>query len=153
MQKNFLVIIGMTLFLFGFSSCLKDNPSKQAKTDHAIIEEYAKANGLDGQFTDSGLYYVIITPGTDSHPSLSSNVTVDYKGYFLDGTIFDQGNNISFPLTNVIPGWQEGIQLIGSGGKITLLIPSGLAYGSMQRGTIPANSVLGFDVTLHSFTN
>lgn len=153
MQKNLLILVGLTLFLFGFSSCLKDNPSKQAKTDHQIIEAYAKANNLDGQFTDSGLYYVIVTPGSDNHPTLSSKVTVDYKGYFLDGTTFDQATNISFPLTNVIQGWQEGVQLIGSGGKIILIVPSGLAYGSIQRGSIPANSVLGFDITLHSFSN
>ena len=153
MQKNLLILVGLTLFLFGFSSCLKDNPKKQAETDHQIIEAYAKANNLDGQFTNSGLYYVIVTPGSDNHPTLNSRVTVDYKGYFLDGTTFDQGTNISFPLTNVIPGWQEGIQLIGSEGKIILIIPSGLAYGSTQYKSIPANSVLGFDITLHSFTN
>jgi len=147
-----LAVISLFVLLFSFSSCSKNNPKKQANTDHATIVDYAKTHNLNGQFTDSGLYYVVTEAGSTDHPNLNSTVTVDYKGYFLDGSVFDQGTGVSFPLAGVIQGWQEGLQLIGTGGKITLIVPSGLAYGSTQNGSIPANSVLGFDITLHSFS-
>ena len=73
----------------------------------------------------------------------------------MNGTEFDssykRNQPIEFPLTGVIKGWQEGIPTIGSGGKVKWLIPSGLAYGSRAMPTIPANSVLIFDVELLDF--
>ena len=73
---------------------------------------------------------------------------MDYKGTFINGEVFDQNDNISFPLGNVIKGWTEGMKLVGEGGKINLVIPSDLAYGA-GRGSIPANATLVFDVTLN----
>ena len=63
---------------------------------------------------------------------------------------FDQSssNGITFPLSGVIQGWQEGIPLFKEGGSGILLIPSALGYGSQSVGTIPANSVLIFDINL-----
>ena len=83
-------------------------------------------------------------------PDLSSVVTVAYTGKLTDGIIFDQSSSvgISFPLTNVIQGWQEGIPLFSEGGTGKLLIPSALGYGSNAIGSIPANSVLIFDIEL-----
>jgi len=147
-----LAVISLFAVLFSLSSCSKDSPKKQADTDHAIIVDYANTHNLNGQFTNSGLYYVVTEAGSASHPSISSRVTVDYKGYFLDGSVFDEGTDVSFPLAGVIQGWQEGLQLIGAGGKIKLLIPSALAYGPDGYGSIPPNAVLGFDVTLNSFS-
>lgn len=131
------------------SACKKE-PS-QAAIDEAYILDYVSANQLDGQFTASGLYYVISEPGIANHPTYTSTVTVDYEGYLLNGVRFDSGTGITFPLINVILGWQEGLQLIGSGGEIKLIIPSGLAYGSNAKQGIPANSILIFDVKLISF--
>lgn len=148
--------IPLTIVLFAvilsFSSC-KKNSNFQSTVDHERIATYVKAHDLQGQYTASGIFYVIETAGSSQHPTISSKVTVDYKGTLLDGTVFDQQSGVSFYLSQVIKGWQEGIPLIGSGGKILLIIPSGLGYGSKQQGSIPANSVLIFDVTLHSFTN
>lgn len=151
MKKLFLSATGLMVLILTFSSCKKSN--QQAAIDRQIIENYVAANNLQGSFTSSGLYYVIVSPGGTSHPTVSSNVTVDYKGTFLNGSVFDQANGVTFPLGNVIEGWQEGIPLIGSGGKIILIIPSALAYGSTGSGSIPSNTVLRFDVTLDSFTN
>lgn len=100
--------------------------------------------------TPSGLNYIIHNPGTAPFPTESSDVTVNYKGYFLNGEVFDSGEGITFPLNGVIRGWIEGIQLIGTGGSITLLIPSNLAYGPSGRGSIPGNTNLAFDVDLIS---
>ena len=73
---------------------------------------------------------------------------VNYRGTLIDGTEFDANNDITFPLNRVIPGWTEGMKLVGEGGKITLVIPSNLAYGERGPQTIGPNSTLVFDVDL-----
>jgi FKBP-type peptidyl-prolyl cis-trans isomerase FkpA len=86
----------------------------------------------------------------ENFPNINSLVTVAYKGTLTDGTIFDQSSSsgATFPLSNVIQGWQEGIPLFSEGGSGILLIPSALGYGSQPVGNIPENSVLIFEVTL-----
>tara|TARA_B110000046_G_scaffold146964_1_gene154475 strand:- start:347 stop:1177 length:831 start_codon:yes stop_codon:yes gene_type:complete len=120
--------------------------------NEADIIEYIEENDLDANRTNSGLYYVINEEGTGTRPTSSSNVTVAYKGYFLDGTVFDQSdaNGISFGLDQVIRGWTEGIPLFKEGGEGILLIPSSLGYGLNGAGSIPRGAVLVFDVNLIS---
>ena len=112
------------------------------------ISDYVSDNNLNTTVTPSGLNYVINNPGSGATPTSASTVTVNYRGYFLNGETFDSGDNVTFPLSNVIRGWTEGLQLISEGGSITLLIPSNLAYGTTARGSIPANTNLAFDVDL-----
>ncbi|MGK0324908.1 MAG: FKBP-type peptidyl-prolyl cis-trans isomerase [Polaribacter sp.] len=123
----------------------------EAKNEADIIE-YIEENDLVANRTNSGLYYVINEEGTGTRPTSSSNVTVAYKGYFLDGTVFDQSdaNGISFGLDQVIIGWTEGIPLFKEGGEGILLIPSSLGYGLNGAGSIPRGAVLVFDVNLIS---
>ena len=123
----------------------------EAKNEADIIE-YIEENDLVANRTNSGLYYVINEEGTGTRPTSSSNVTVAYKGYFLDGTVFDQSdaNGISFGLDQVIRGWTEGIPLFKEGGEGILLIPSSLGYGLNGAGSIPRGAVLVFDVNLIS---
>lgn len=128
------------------SACSKDK-DPQSEKDDAIIREYIVAHDLEAVKTTSGLYYVIDVPGNDQHPTINNNVKVAYVGYLTSGTVFDEGT-ITFPLSGVIEGWREGIPLFGKGGKGKLLIPSGLGYGSRSQGSIPANSVLIFDIHL-----
>lgn len=126
----------------------------QTIADEQTIQKYITAHNLTAQSTPSGLHYVIVEAGNSSHPTSTSTVTVNYKGYFTDGSIFDEsvpGNPIIISLSSVIKGWQEGIQLFGKGGKGILLIPSALGYGSTANYGIPANSVLIFDVELIDF--
>ena len=102
------------------------------------------------------MYYVIEEEGIGEHPNIYSLVTVNYKGYLLDGTVFDEtlpDEPIQFQLFQVIPGWQEGIQKFRTEGSGKLLIPSELGYGSDAQSDIPANSVLIFDIELLSFEN
>ncbi|NQU31728.1 MAG: FKBP-type peptidyl-prolyl cis-trans isomerase [Bacteroidetes bacterium] len=129
-----------------------NHDSIQAAIDKAIILKYVEEQQLDGQFTDSGLYYVIIEPGSNNHPTSYSEITVDYFGYLLNGDELDSGINLTFSLHSLILGWQEGLQLIGTGGEIKLIIPSGLAYGSGSPSGIPAHSILVFDITLDYFS-
>ncbi len=139
----------LLLFAFCFFACEKTK-EEQAATDEKIITKYISDNKLNAKATGSGLYYVISTQGTGINPVLSSTVTVNYKGYLSDGTVFDQSPavGISFGLSQVIKGWQEGIPYFKKGGKGILLIPSALGYGAQQTGSIPANSVLIFDIEL-----
>lgn len=144
----FLLLIVMTTI----SSCDKeDEEEKQAAIDRILIEQYAADNQLDGKFTISGLYYVVEEEGNGEFPYIGAIVKVTYKGYLLNGFVFDEGHISASPLTNFIPGWVEGLQLIDKGGRIKLIIPSSLAYGEQSTEEIPSNSVLVFDVTLHDF--
>ena len=131
--------------------------TEQGKIDQKLIKEYLAKNALSKYgVTKSGIYYVVEKSGTAQKPTINNNVDCHYKGYLLDGTQFDssydRGQSTQFPLSGVIQGWQEGIPTIGKGGKVKLLIPSGLAYGSRGIGNIiKPNSVLVFDVELIDF--
>ncbi|MGB0850236.1 MAG: FKBP-type peptidyl-prolyl cis-trans isomerase, partial [Bacteroidia bacterium] len=94
------------------------------------------------------LYYIITREGPGEKADLSSTVEVNYKGYLLNGDIFDssydRGKSSSFPLTGVIQGWQIGIPKLRVGGAGTLLVPHELGYGSNP----PRNSIIGVDEVL-----
>jgi FKBP-type peptidyl-prolyl cis-trans isomerase len=102
--------------------------------------------------TASGLQYEVINLGGGAKPEASSTVEVHYEGTLIDGTVFDssyeRGESISFPLSRVIKGWTEGVQLMPVGSTFKFYIPSDLAYGSRNTGSIPANSTLIFKIEL-----
>ena len=117
-----------------------------------FIENFLKEEGA--QKTESGLAYKIIEPGNDKKAvSDQDTVWVDYKGTLLDDTVFDENKDINFTLNRVIPGWAEGMKLIGEGGKVKLVIPGNLAYGEYGTRGIDPNSTLVFDVTLNKVGN
>jgi len=125
-----------------------------AVKEAAYLAENGKKTGV--KTTASGLEYEVITEGSGAKPKATDTVKVDYVGKLLDGTTFDSSIDRKqpavFPLGQVIPGWTEGIQLMGVGSKYRLTIPSKLAYGATAAGggRIPANSTLVFEVTLLS---
>ena len=101
--------------------------------------------------TESGLKYKILRESEGQKPTAADQVTVDYAGWLDDGSEFDssytRGQPATFPLSGVIPGWTEGLQLIGEGGMIELEIPSELGYGQQgSPGAIPPNATLHFKV-------
>ncbi len=104
--------------------------------------------------TPSGLQYRILRKGTGANPAATSQVKVHYHGWLDDGKVFDssyqRGESIEFGLNQVIPGWTEGMQLVGRGGMIELVIPSNLGYGprGTPGGPIPPNATLHFLVEL-----
>ena len=105
------------------------------------------------QTTASGLMYEVIREGDGQKPVASDVVLVHYEGRLLDGTVFDssyqRGEPAAFPLSSVIPGWTEGVQLMPKGSKYRFRVPPELAYGPQGAGgVIPPNATLEFDVEL-----
>ena len=139
--------------LFAFLISCKSTPEKDyAAINEKQITDYITKNNLEAIKCESGLYYIIDEAGEGVKPTSASTVKVAYKGYYLDGEIFDESNEegISFPLKRVIKGWTEGITYFKEGGKGTLLVPSYLGYGSYDTRGIPGGSVLLFDIHLIS---
>jgi FKBP-type peptidyl-prolyl cis-trans isomerase FklB len=102
---------------------------------------------------DSGLQYQVLTEGSGRKPGLKDKVKCHYHGTLIDGTVFDssvqRGKPAEFPVSGVIGGWIEALQLMPVGSKYRLFIPPDLAYGTRGAGgTIGPNSTLIFDVEL-----
>jgi FKBP-type peptidyl-prolyl cis-trans isomerases 1 len=119
----------------------------------AFLEKNKSAAGV--KVTDSGLQYEVISLGTGPKPTLTDTVKVDYEGKFLSGDVFDssikRGEPAVFPITGVIPGWTEALQLMPVGSKYRIYLPSELAYGAQGAGdVIEPNTVLVFEVSLLS---
>jgi FKBP-type peptidyl-prolyl cis-trans isomerase FkpA len=133
-------------------SCSSNDKVKDfTQANEQEILDYISNNNLVAQKSDSGLYYIINEIGSGEQPIAASNVTVAYRGYYTNGTVFDQSaQGISFNLNGVIAGWTEGITYFKEGGSGVLLIPSRLAYGAKDYRGIPGGSVLIFDVELLS---
>jgi FKBP-type peptidyl-prolyl cis-trans isomerase FkpA len=111
---------------------------------------YAKANSINYTEDPSGILYEITNAGSGTKPSLSSTITVTYKGKLLNGTQFDAGT-ITYALSSLIQGWQIAVPKIAPGGSIRVLIPSNLGYGAQGAGSsIPPNSPLYFEITLNA---
>lgn len=117
----------------------------------SFFEELKKNPNI--RSTESGLHYEVLEPGSETKPQPTDTVKVHYTGKLVDGSTFDssvdRGEPAEFALNGVIPGWTEGLQLIGAGGKVKLYIPAKLGYGAQGAGgSIPPNSTLVFDVEL-----
>ncbi|MCB1686286.1 MAG: FKBP-type peptidyl-prolyl cis-trans isomerase [Pseudomonadales bacterium] len=116
----------------------------------SFLKENAAREGV--VTLESGLQYQILTPAEGPKPVAADTVTTHYHGTLIDGTVFDssyeRGEPASFPLNGVISGWTEGLQLMSVGAKYRFFVPPDLAYGGQDRGPIPANSTLVFDVEL-----
>jgi FKBP-type peptidyl-prolyl cis-trans isomerase FklB len=102
----------------------------------------------------SGLQYKILTAGTGAKPTTSDSVVCNYRGTQINGTEFDssykRGQPATFPVTGVIKGWTEALQLMPVGSKWQLVVPSDLAYGERGNQGIGPNSTLIFEVELIS---
>ena len=131
-------------------AALNDEASKAGKK---FLEDNAKREGV--KTTASGLQYEIVTKAEGAQPKATDVVSVHYEGRLTDGKVFDssiqRGSPIDLPVSGVIPGRVEALQLMHVGEKVKLYIPSELAYGAQSPSpAIPANSVLVFDLELLS---
>ena len=146
-MRKFLFILFIPILLGGCKQ------TDQAALDKQTILQYIQTHQLNAIAEPNGLYYVPNAVGTGPYPTINSTVTVNYIGYYTNGSVFDQTTTgpATFSLNAVIAGWQEGIPLMQKGGSGLLLVPSALAYGSQGAGNVPGNTVLIFNVTLISF--
>ncbi len=141
---------------------------EQLAKDTVMIDEYLKANNIVTQKTASGLRYVFTKQGKGAPAKPGQNVSINYAGYLLSGKYFDtswesvakeknlfDANRPYAPLDlvagsgSVIQGWEEAMLLMNKGSRMTVYIPSTLAYGNRQRSEdIVANSILVFDMEM-----
>lgn len=132
----------------------KEEVAKQNKKDgEAFLAENKKKEGV--KTLPSGLQYKVVKAGTGKKPKSTDTVTVHYRGTLINGTEFDssykRGQTVSFPVSGVIPGWTEALQLMEEGAKWQLFIPSNLAYGEKGAGNvIGPNATLIFEIELVS---
>lgn len=146
MQKIMLIL---SIFLLACST------QTQMEKDTLLIQNYLEEHSLEAIQDESGLYYIQTQAGTGLFsPTLEDTVVVIYTGYLLNGVYFDKtetGSTDTFALANLIEGWQIRLPMMTRGEINKLFIPSELGYGDTEKGIIPVNSVLIFDVELVDF--
>lgn len=142
---------------------------EQTAKDSVAIESYLGKNNLTAQRTETGVYYVITTPGKGENGKSEQLAKVNYTGYTLNGEYFDTSvkavaiekglydaerekyvpyapYDVTIDRTQVIKGWHEALKVLNKGSKATVFIPSALAYGSAGKNQIKPNEVLVFEL-------
>ncbi len=136
--------LATVIFSMSIQSCF-DNET-QDEIEEKQIKEYIDENDLDLIKDENGIYYTINNPEVGEHPKDTSEITVKYKGYFLDGEVFDETDNdktFKSPLDLLIEGWQIAVPKLKQGGKGTFILPS---YYTYRDGKVRV-----FDIELISF--
>jgi FKBP-type peptidyl-prolyl cis-trans isomerase FklB len=165
MDKLFAIIVA-TLLVFVSSTVFaaSDQTLNTEKDSLSVsIKEKNKQNGVayleqnknkpEVVTLPDGLQYKVVTQGTGPKPMLNDTVVVDYQGSLISGKVFDssyqRGEPAVFPVSGVIPGWQEALQLMSKGSTWMIYIPAELAYGERGApGSIGPNETLIFKVHL-----
>ncbi len=140
--------------MIGLKNFVQEKAQKEAKetleSGKKYQEKFAKEKGVVK--TKSGLLYKIVKQGSGDFAKLSDTLKVNYEGKLVNGKVFDSSyarkQPAEFPLKGVIKGWQEGLPKLKKGGKMELVIPAELGYGTQALPNIPANSTLIFTVEL-----
>ena len=133
---------------------MQEKQSAESSKAKEAENEFLAANGARAEITqtDSGLQYEVLTKGEGAIPAATDTVRVHYHGTFIDGSVFDssvmRGEPAEFPVTGVIKGWVEALQLMPVGSKWKLFVPHNLAYGEQGAGAIPPCATLVFEVEL-----
>ena len=159
MKKILLAV----LIISSFAGCVKEEKceynecsAKATATEIQDLRSYLQNNNIVATEHCSGTFYTIQQQGSGTRPTACSAVSVYYKGSLTNGNVFDQtqpGSPASFNLGQLITGFKNGVLQIKTGGKVTIYIPPSLGYGSTATGSIPANSILIFEVELLAAQN
>jgi FKBP-type peptidyl-prolyl cis-trans isomerase FkpA len=120
----------------------------QMQADIETIDAYLSSNNITAYEDKSGIRFHIEQIGTGLPPTMDQSVDVDYVGKLMNGFVFDQKDGFVKPMEDLIDGWKYGLLVWPAGTKGTLYVPSPLGYGNQTVGSIPANSILMFDITL-----
>ena len=158
-MKKYLLLFSVVII--SLTACNKNEVTVQAVVDDEKIQAYIKANNVTGLTKDpTGFYYKVLIPGTGPYPftepvgslTPASTIQYSYTGTFLNGQTFQQETGAITILSSTVTGFQLGIPHINTNGRLYLILPSGLAYGTAGEGSsIPANSVLIFTIDLKGF--
>ena len=150
-------------FCILFTSCIKSTDDTGCNytastvvvpaSEMTNLQAYVAANRPAAILDPGGFYYEILAAGTGTvTPGVCSIVTVKYSGYLTNGFKFtstaEETTGAAYTLGQLIAGWQRGIPLIKKGGSINLYLPPSLGYGANAAGSIPANSILIFNIQL-----
>ena len=152
MNKRILgVFVGVSMLLF--AACKKnDVVTLTAAQEDDAIKAYIAKKSWTAQSTPEGVYYVTDVAGTGATPLLTDYVNIKFKGYLLDETLISNSKDsaIEFRVNELIQGLQIGLQKFKVGGKGKIILPSALAFGAQSSATVPANSIMVFDIELVS---
>ncbi|MBF6603425.1 MAG: FKBP-type peptidyl-prolyl cis-trans isomerase [Sphingorhabdus sp.] len=150
MIKLWLGIIVVVLVAAGLAFIGTQEAVATGATNEQFLANNADEEGVIT--TDSGLQYKVLKPGEGPSPIATDTALVKYEGSLRDGTVFDANEQTPMPVGAVVPGFSEALQLMQKGGEYRIWIPSELGYGEQSPSpTLPANSILIFDVTLIDF--
>jgi FKBP-type peptidyl-prolyl cis-trans isomerase len=145
MKQIILYILGVLML----TACKTYSDDDLTSFDQQI-QDYLKKNSLDFEKSESGMYYSIIHEGDgEEFIRLTDEVTFTYRGSFLSGEVFQvikQQDALTFQVRELIIGWQEGLSYLRNHGKIHLIIPPHLGYGSKKTGLIEPNSILVYEL-------
>jgi FKBP-type peptidyl-prolyl cis-trans isomerase FkpA len=144
-KRSYIVYIWIALALALVSAFAL---ARQA--DPALVREM-RGRGI--ATTASGLQYKVLKAGQGAVRPTDADVTlVNYQGRLLDGSTFDKSERPTpMPVGQVVPGFAEALKLMNKGARYRFWVPPALAYGAQDKGPIPANSTLVFDVELIDF--
>jgi len=140
--------------MMAFEKDMQQKQNDAAQKNSADAQKFMSENkSKEGvKTTASGLQYKVMKEGSGAQPKTTDTVTVNYRGTLTDGTEFDssykRGQPATFPVSGVIKGWTEALQLMKVGSKYQLFVPPDLGYGANGQRAIPPNSVLIFEVEL-----
>lgn len=138
-MKNLFLLLTLSFVIF---SCGSDDPGLS-------VDEYIALNNLEAVELDEGVFIIIHEQGDNNRPNINNMVQVSYEGKLTNGDVFDQSDDATFTLANLIRGWQIGIKELGIGGTCTLIIPSTAGYGSQGAGNdVPGGATLIFEMEL-----
>ena len=157
MYRRFLALTSVALLCAPTIACAQKEQAPKAKYDlsdasnQKFLADYAAKPGVFK--TADGLQYRVLKAGKGKSPQSDADmVTVTYKGWLINGKVFDQtqkGQTADFPAGQLIPGWVEALSLMKEGDSWELVVPSDLGYGpDGAGGDIPPNQTLVFDMTL-----
>ena len=145
----------MQSFVEDLESAQQEKASADATQNLEAGKQFlAKNKDKEGvKVTDNGLQYKVVKAGEGDAPTAKDSVKVNYEGRLIDGTVFDssyeRGEPVTFPVSAVIPGWTEALQIMKPGSEYMLYIPADLAYGERGAGAkIGPNETLIFKVEL-----
>lgn len=143
----------LALFAFvALTSCVSDE--KRLERELEDIQAYVNSTGLEFKTTGTGLYYYIEKEGNANRiPDSTNLVSFKHIGYLLDSTVFSNGwyPSSDIPMGALVVGFQEGLQIMGEGGRATIVFPSHMGYGKEGASTVPEYSPLAFKVELVSY--